>query len=220
MDPLRLCLALGPIAVYLVLLGMMNLGKRPFLVSGTRDAAALGLAVSGFIIIGPLSLLFPDAAAAHLGPSGPWYVWAVLLALYGLCLVWVLLTLRPRLVIYNISADQLRPILADLVERLDPEARWAGDSLVLPALGVQLHVEGVAWMRNVALVSAGLHQDHQGWRRLESSLAGALGQIEVRRNPGGLILLSIGVVIVGILIGAIAHDPQAVGRALMDMLQQ
>ena len=56
----------------------------------------------------------------------------------------VLLVLRPRLVIYNISVDQLRPILAELVEQLDSEARWAGDSLALPALGVQLHLDNTA----------------------------------------------------------------------------
>ena len=79
----------------------------------------------------------------------------------------VLLILRPRLVIYNISVDQLRPILAEVVERMDPEARWAGDCLFLPGLGVQLHLESFGWMRNVSLVSSGPKQDYQGWSRLE-----------------------------------------------------
>jgi hypothetical protein len=130
----------------------------------------------------------------------------------------VLLLLRPRLVIYNIRADQLRPILADLVERLDPAARWAGDSLALPGLGVQLHVEQWWRMRNVSLVSAGPHQDHQGWRRLETALAAALAQLEVKRNPRGVTLLSVGVFIAGALVWAIARDPQAVARALLDVL--
>ena len=46
-DPFRLCLALGPVAVYLLLLGMLNSFRRPFLVSGTHTAT-LGLAVSGW----------------------------------------------------------------------------------------------------------------------------------------------------------------------------
>ena len=53
----------------------------------------------------------------------------------------VLLTLRPRLVVYNIFIDELRLVLADLVERLDPDGRWAGDSLVLPGLGVQVYLD-------------------------------------------------------------------------------
>ena len=175
MDPFRLCLALGPVAVYLVLLGAMNLTRRSFLVSGARDAAGLGLAMSGLMIVGPIEMFFPDRAAVHLGV----YTWGLLLALYGLCVVLVLLMLRPRLIIYNIPVDQLRPILAGLVERIDSEARWAGDSLVLPTLGVQLHLDALPWMRNVSLVATGPHQDHQGWRRLETGpgrRAGAVGR--------------------------------------------
>ena len=38
MDPFRLCVALGPVAVYVLLLGALNLSRRAFLVTGTRDA--------------------------------------------------------------------------------------------------------------------------------------------------------------------------------------
>ena len=215
MDPFRLCLALGPVAVYLLLLGGINLSRRAFMVSGTRDAAALGLAISGLVIVGPIELFFPEAAAI----SFKGYVWLLLLAFYALCLVLVLLLMRPRLVIYNISVDQLRSILGDLVEQLDAGARWAGDSLVLPSLGVQLHVEGVASMRNVSLVSVGREQDHAGWRRLELALAAALEEVQVARNPRGASFLSAGVLIILILVIAIARDPQAVARELFDMLR-
>jgi hypothetical protein len=218
MDAFHLCLALGPVAVYLLLLGMLNLSRRPLLVSGTRDASALGLALSGLVIVGPLALFFPIGTANHMGRFGMELVWLLMLAMYGLCLVLVLLTLRPRLVIYNISADQLRPILAELVERLDSQARWAGDSLLLPALGVQLHLESVAWMRNVSLVSAGPHQDHAGWKRLENELTAALRQVEVPRNLAGVILLSFGACVAVVLGLAVAREPQVVARTLYDIL--
>ena len=114
MDPFRLCLAVGPVAVYFLLLGAINLSRRPLLVSGVRDAASLALAVSGLIIIGPMALFFPYSAEARFGP----HVWLMLLALYALIVVLWLLLLRPRLVIYNILADKLRPILAEVVNRL------------------------------------------------------------------------------------------------------
>ena len=41
-EAFQLCVALGPVAVYLLLLGAVNLSRRPLLVSGVRDAAALG----------------------------------------------------------------------------------------------------------------------------------------------------------------------------------
>ncbi len=214
MDPFRLCLALGPAAVYLLLLGAVNLSRRPLLVSGARDAAALGLAVSGFVIVGPIELFFPDALAARLGP----YLWLFFLGAYALCLATVLLLTKPRLVVYNISADQLRAIMAELVDRCDPGARWAGDSLALPSLGVQLHLDNVPVMRNVSLVAVGPNQNPQGWRRLEIALGAALGRVEVARNPRGLSLIGLGAFIAAALVWVIARDPQAVAQALLDML--
>jgi hypothetical protein len=232
MDPFCVCLALGPAAVYLLLLGAINFSRRPFVVSGTRDAAALGLAVSGFLIVGPLALFFPDlpaAAAARvesLSPAFVAYPWLprlllcpLMLGLYVVGLLLILLLLRPRLIIYNISADQLRAILGDLVEQLDAEARWAGDSLALPSLGVQLHLDNVAAMRNVSLVASGPHQSDVGWRRLESALAAALERVEVARNPHGASLIGLGVLIVAALVVSIARDPQAVAQSLLDLFR-
>ena len=125
------------------------------------------------MIVGPIELFAPLGAAQ----AGP-YVWLLLLALYAMCVVLALLLLRPRLVIYNISVDKLRPVLATLVEQLDTDARWAGDSLVLPGLGVQLYVDSFALFRSASLISAGGNQSHAGWRRLEmvaGQCAGARG---------------------------------------------
>jgi hypothetical protein len=139
--------------------------------------------------------------------------------LYALCLVLLLLTLRPRLVIYNISTDELRPILADLVPELDEQARWAGDGLALPNLGVQLHLDGQPAMRNVSLVATGPRQSHQGWRRLELALAEALGELEVARNPQAIGLLGAGALLALAVVLSVARDPQAVAQSLFDMLR-
>lgn len=216
MDPLRLCLAFGPLAIYFVTIGLLNLSRRSLLVSGTRDAATLGLALSGLVIIGPMELFLPQAAANQYGP----YVWLLLLTCYAVCLVLLLLLMRPRLVIYNMSIDRLRPILADLVERLDPEARWAGDSLALPALGVQLHLDPTAVMRNVSLVAAGSRQNYLGWRHLEEALGQALERQEPsERNFRALNLLAAGVLILAALAWSVTRDPEAVAQALFEMLR-
>lgn len=215
MDPFRLCLALGPIAIYVLLIGAINLFRRPFLVSGARDAAALGLAVSGVVIVGPVELFFPVTASLRFGP----FIWVLLIALYALSLVLLLLLMRPRLVIYNITNEELRPILAELVAELDAEARWAGDGLVLPALGIQLHVEALPARRNVSLVASGPDQNHQGWRQLELALGAALGRLEVPRNPQAMVLLSAGGLLALSVILAIAWNPQAVAQSLFDLLR-
>ena len=62
MDPLHLCIALGPLAVYLLLLGIINLMPRPFMTSGARDTAALSIAISGFVVAGPMELFLPGSS--------------------------------------------------------------------------------------------------------------------------------------------------------------
>ena len=213
MDTFRLCLALGPVAVYLLTLGGISLARRPFIVCGTRDTAALGLAVSGLFMVGPFELFYPHAASVMFGS----FVWVFLAALYGLCLILLLLSQRPRLVIYNIAIDELRPLLADLVEKLDADGRWAGDSLSLPNLGVQLHIDCSTAMRNASLVSSGPIQSHSGWRKLESGLTAALRQFEVRRNGRAALLLAAGLAICGMLIHEIASDPQLVAQSMVEM---
>jgi hypothetical protein len=215
MDPFRLCLAFGPVAAYLVLLGVVNLRRRPALISGTRDTFVLGLAVTGLVTIGPIELFFPTTAAALFGA----YTWAFLYSLYGLCLVLVVLTTQPRLVIYNISADQLRPILAEVVEGIDAQGRWAGDSLVLPSLGVQLHLDNSPVWRNVSLVASGPHQNYLGWRKLQLALAPALGKFKVRRNWRCLSLLAAGAIVTAVLATMVAADPQQVAQSMRDMLR-
>lgn len=215
MDPFRLILALGPVAIYLLLLGSINFSRRPLLVSGGRDAAALALAITGMLIVGPFELFLPQASVLRYGP----YVWVMILTFYGLCVAMGILMLHPRLVIYNISADKLRPILAEVVARLDSDARWAGDSLVLPNLEVQLSIDNFRTMRNVSLKSVGGNQDLHGWRLLEQGLAGALSQETVSRNLRGLSLFFAGVLILGGLGATIARDPQAITQSIFDLAE-
>jgi hypothetical protein len=215
MDPLSLCLALGPVAMYLLLLGGVNLARRPVVVSGARDTATLALALSGLVVIGPMALFFPYSAASHFGG----YVWLLLFFLYAMCVVLTLLLMRPRLVIYNISIDRLRSFLADAVERLDADARWAGDSLILPQLKVQFYVDNYPALRNVSLVSVGGKQSHAGWRRLELVLMAALARAEVPRNLHGLNLLFCSALILAGLGIAIAYNPQPLWEAVLDFAQ-
>src|SRR3954467_13252122 len=124
-DPFRLAIALVPVAAYVLLLGLLNLRRRPFLTSGGCDVAALGVALSGLMFVGPLELFRPAAATQAFGN----YIWLFLLLFYWLWLVLLVLLSRPRLVIYNISSDELHPVLVDAAGRLDAAARWAGNNL-------------------------------------------------------------------------------------------
>lgn len=214
-DPLHLAIALGPLAVYFLLVGMINLSSRPLVTTGARDAAALGVGLSGLVFAGPMELFLPEDAAIHFG----WVVWLLLLAFYGLCLTLIVLVMRPRLVIYNVTADQLRPLLAEVVNELDREARWAGESLVLPNLDVQLHIEPIGFFRNAELVASGPHQSFVGWKRLENVLATALKESRGEPNSYGIVPLLFGLLLIAVVTFMAVSNRQELTQALFDMLR-
>lgn len=215
-NPVHFFVALGPLAVYLLLVGMVNLSSRPFVTTGARDSAALGVGIGGFVIIGPVYLLLPSATMFSLGA---FFVWTLLLALYALTLTLIVLVMRPRLVIYNLEADRVRPLLANLVSQLDDQARWAGGCLALPTLGIQLHVESVASMRNVQLVAVGADQSYEGWQRLHEALAGALRDTQGARNPVGFSLVFCGLIAIGLVTFWFAQDPETVAQTVQEMFR-
>lgn len=213
-DPLRLAIALIPLAAYALLLALVNARRRPFVTTGGSDLAALGAAVSGLILVGPIELFRPEAASAEFGG----YVWLFLLVFYWLWVWLAVLVTRPRLVVYNISAEELRPVIAEAARRVDPQARWAGDSLSMPTLGIALHLETFEIMRNAALVSSGGKQNISGWKKLSAEVRNQLATIRVSPNPRslGFTLLALGLVA-----GSIIHMlnwPEEVAQSVQEMM--
>lgn len=210
MDPLRLALAAVPLAAYLALLGLINLRRKPLVTTGASDLAALGVALTGAVWVGPLELFRPQAATAEFGN----YIWPILIAFYWLWISLAVLTARPRLVVYNASAEELRPVLAEAVALLDPDARWAGDSLLLPRLGVQLHLDEFPLMRNVSLVSTGSRQNLESWRRLASSIRRGMRSLHVRPNPRAVGFLLLATLLFAGCLAHLLNHPQELAEAI------
>jgi hypothetical protein len=213
-DPFRLAIALVPLAAYVLLLGVINARRRPFITSGGSDLTALGLALSGLMFIGPLELFRPVAATRELGN----FIWLVLLVFYWLWVLLVVLLSRPRLVIYNTSLEELRPMLAEAAGRLDPEARWAGNHLTLPTLGVQLHLDSFDLMRNVSLVSSGGRQNIDGWRRLAQELRRVLAPIRVKSNPRAIGLLIVSLALLALCVTQMNANQKGLMQAVNEVL--
>jgi hypothetical protein len=213
-DPLRLAIALTPLAAYCLLLAIVNARRRPFVTTGGCDLAALGAALSGLILVGPIQLFRPESAAATYGG----YVWMFLLVFYWLWIWLSVLVARPRLVVYNVRAEELRPILAEVARKLDPQARWAADSLALPNLGVSLHMECFEIMRHCSLISSGDKQNIAGWQRVSAELRTQLSMLRVASNPRAL---GFTLAAMGLLAVSISHmlgHPQQVAQAMNEML--
>jgi hypothetical protein len=213
-DPFRLAIALVPVAAYALVLAWINQRRRPFLTSGGSDLTALGVALSGLMFVGPLELFRPEAATREFGNT----IWVFLVLFYWLCLLLVVLLARPRLVVYNISMEELHPVVADAAGRLDPEARWAGNHLMLPKLGVQLHLDSFDAVRNVSLVSSGGQQNIDGWRRLARELSRSLAPIRVKRNPHAIGLMLVSVLLLAVSVMQLLSYPEKTLEAMREVL--
>ncbi|MFM8803141.1 MAG: hypothetical protein ACKOK8_04420, partial [Planctomycetia bacterium] len=98
----------------------------------------------------------------------------------------------PRMVVYNITVEQFRPLVAEVVSALDPGARWAGESAALPDRGFQLHIEGNGPMRTVSIVNVGERSSAEGWGEFTRRLRRAVGGLRVRRSPWGALFAAVG----------------------------
>jgi hypothetical protein len=215
-DPFRLAVALIPLAAYFWALGRIGRQKRPWLVGGGRDLAGLAVGIAGLAVIGPLELFMPVAAAARFGQ----YVWIFLLALYGLLVTFVVLVSRPRLVVYNITGDRLRPVLSETALGIDPDARWAGESLVMPGIGIQLHLETMPLLRNVSLVASGHEQHLVGWQRLEHELSAALAGVRSEPHTLGSLFCGLSILLVGSVLAYMMVSPDLLADGFREMCWQ
>ena len=144
----------------------------------------------------------------------------MLVVFYGLCVSLAVLLMRSRIVVYNVTMEQLRPILTSVAMKLDSKSRWTGDSLLMPDQKVQLHVEPVEWLRNVQLTAGGSQQSYEGWQKLEKELNRALKKISVGPNMIGVPLLVMSGFFAITAAIWMLRDQTAVAQALEELLRK
>jgi hypothetical protein len=215
MDAIHLTLAFIPLALYFLYLGSVNLQPTARVVGGMRDAAWLILGIMGLFIVGPLELFLPEAAIAAFGP----WTWVLLIVFYLLGGLLVVLALRPRLVVYNITVDILRPVLVEIAWELDSQCRWSGDAVYLPQLGMHLEMESLSALRNVSLSAIGPRQSLEGWFRLAEALRDRLRVVRTGRNPRGYSLLSLALIMIALVAWRLIDESPQLAEQLENILR-
>ncbi|MEC7566531.1 MAG: hypothetical protein VX738_12690 [Planctomycetota bacterium] len=215
MAPAHICIALGPLAVYLLFMGLMNALRRPLITTGTRDLFSLSIALAGLIMIGPINLFVPQHTLSLFGS----WTWLLMAALYIFIVLLISFSIRPRLIIYNLSAEQLKTILGRLVAELDPDARWAGDNVELPNLGIQLSLDARSFMRSCQITSIGQDQSPSSWAKLQRALADELAKIRVPTNPYAISMIAIAMMLATLIAQQIIQNHTVVYNQIRDLLQ-
>lgn len=203
-DALRIGTVVLPVAVYFLLLGLLNSRRRPQLLSARQDAALLTVAL--------LPLLFAPLTAL-LGGTG----WVL-----GACLAIAAATVaclaphRDAWVLYNLSADQARDLCHQSLLALDIRTQSTPEGLRSEDDRLRLDLSGFWLLRNVSLRMNGANR--QLAERFEEELTRRLRRIDTDPHPMAVSLLLVStVMIVGPLALVVDRVPEIV-RLLGDLL--
>lgn len=196
MFVLQVVMALGPIAVYFLGLGLVNSQARPFLISSRRDFTLLA---SAFI---PL-ILVPAVGLVRQGH--PWLAWGTVVGVAAIFLA-MLPARHSSWVIYNVSASQFRRIIERACRRQGWKTEPAGRDLAVVPLGVTLAIHRVSWLRNATVE---IHPSTAEARSRAASFLGVLDE-ELKResmlpSPAGASLVVIGASLLGLPMWYLFH---------------
>lgn len=167
-----------PVAIYLIVLGLLNRSRHPLLISGIWDGIFLLFGVSGFLLFaGPavfsalnerwrLFWLLGKGDAPLAEPRGAWQFWIFLSLLYFILIVggaaYYLWRQRRITAIYNADAEQIEQVVSEICEQSEVHPVRSGGLFVFGlSLGKSperrseetaiLEVEDFPLMRHVTL---------------------------------------------------------------------
>ena len=215
-DPFTILLALLPLIGYLLVISMIRLSGRALVTSGGRDVAAIAMAISGLLAVGPAELFFPTAAATVFGPV----VWVALAIFYALCTTLVALTTTPRLVIYGRTPEELFEPLLAAAKEIDPQASGDIRTLLvrLPQAGVHLRLDGQRSIDNAQVLAFEPNISIRFWRKL---LVNLRQQVGMRASPmprRGLAMLVVVMFLCSILLWQSLGNRELVVEGFRDWL--
>jgi len=204
-----------PISVYCLMIGMLHRSKHPFLVSGGRDMALLGLAMLGLVLVGPGQLFFPIAAFNLLGPA----VWVLMTFLYFFIVLFVILNSRPRLLVYGMTPEALSHGVKASLDDIRAESNWMGLTFTAPDLGIDGTIEPAGNGQLSQIVATRSSQDVIGWMKLERLLSKKIKSIDVAPRRTGTIWIAIGVGLMVALGLQIYGNPTGVADGMRDLFR-
>ncbi len=151
----------------------------------------------GLVFVGPVDLFFPETTAALIG----YRIWFVLAFLYSLIVLLIIISSRPRLIVYGMRADQLLPLLAQAATTLDSSASLDQNAgtITLPTLGVHLRVDDHRGTDISEVFSFETSVQPVFWGHLRAAIVSEIGKIPRSTRRGGSIAFLTGLIIMTII---------------------
>jgi hypothetical protein len=205
LDPsLRIATVVVPVAMYFLVLGLLNSRSRPQLLRGRRDFALL------LIALGPVFVL----------PVLHWVqnVWVALaiVAGAGACVMRLLAPPKASWVIYNIAPDEARQRIAEALRAAGLAFAGEGRSLRLADGPGTLRVTDFPLLRNVTVRVLGVGKQQAA--RFESALARELHGVEAETTPMTMALLLVATAMLAAPLALVAPRVPEIVRLLTGVL--
>jgi len=202
---IRIATVVVPVAVYFLILGLLNSRRHPQLLSGRQDFAVLLVAMSPLVVLPVLSIV---------GPSLP-----AVLCIVGALAAGIFL-LAPRTgnwVIYNIPADGALRAVEQALRSLGMKAHQQQDGLIrIPQEDATIQIGGFRLLRNVSIRLRGGSDGLAD--RFDKALASVLGGVRAETSPTAVALLLVATAMLVAPLALMARHAPEIVRLLTDLL--
>ena len=199
----RTATAVLPVAVYFLVLGLLNSRGHPQMLSARLDFALLWTAMSPLFVVPALHLVGISAATVFLA--------ALIVGATAL----VLGPRGHRWVVYNAMPSQARRTVVEALRRLRPGARLADGRFEDPDGRFAVEVTEFSLLRNVSICFRG-PEDLS--RRFSAALRDSLGRMSVETAPSAVALLLVATAMLVAPLAMMANQAGQIARLLTDLL--
>ena len=192
-----------PLAVYFLILGLLNSRQHPQLLTGRQDFA---------LLMAALSPLFVLPALQYVGIS----LWTTAAA--AACVTGIILLLEPRghtWVIYNLSEANARRAIGGALRDAGLAFHESKPGFYLGEENAFVKIGGFSLLRNVSIRLRGGSKNTPG--RFESALSENLGAVKAETNPTGVSLLLVATAMLVAPFALIANEVPEIVRLLTDL---
>ncbi len=202
---LRIATIVVPVALYFLLLGMLNTRRHPQMLSGRQDFALLLLALCP-LAFQPVMLYLGGGVSTMLSCAAVLGFGIYLLAPRGKS--WV---------IYNIPYKKSRDTIVSVLEDMGHRPVRTRRGVDVDSGAACVEISSFPILRNVSLKLLG--GDGNLWAEFESNLAACTGKIEADSSPMAVSLLLVATLVIVAPMTLMAQHAPEIVRLLTDMLQ-
>ena len=203
-SAIRIASVVVPVALYFLLLGLLNSRRKPQLLTGQQDFGLLMAALCPLFVLPILTTI---------GIT----LWTVLIALGAS--VGGVMVLMPRgraWVVYNLPSNQIRKVIAQAAASMGEAVEQVGGGFRFVGTDGAIEIGGFAMLRNVSIRLINVSEEFS--QSFEVALNRRLSQESVETSPAAVSLLLVATAMLVVPTTLMVHRVPEIVRIISDLL--